>query len=468
MKLNNKILGLVAGLSLLLTACEKQLEVNPQQSIDAETALQNDQDVNSAIVGCYSILAGGNLYGTNLLMHPELLAADPSSGSTSPQRYATWSGTFSGPRQVYNKSMTRENGEASRLWTAAYSAINNANNVLEALDKVNDADLRTQLEGEALFIRGIMHFELVRFFAKQWGATAGNTQLGVVIKTKATKDEVAAFDKAPRSTVADVYAQVINDLTAAIEKLPEINDVRATKYTALAFLSRVYLQQGNYNDALTAANEVIESGYFKMNASVAAVFSNKNTAESVWEIQQNEQNNAGTSNDGMATFFASLPGIGRADFRIPAQFPMVFPAGDLRQVEWYYVGTGARPGNVYCAKWKSFSQNLPIIRIAEMYLVRAECNIRLGLEIGATPAEDLAQVRNTVRTNSIAPASPTLDDILNERFLELAHEGHRIHDIRRLKLNAGQYTWDADELVFPIPQRDVDATEGIIEQNPGY
>lgn len=171
----------------------------------------------------------------------------------------------------------------------------------------------------------------------------------------------------------------------------------------------MYLQQGDYGAALDVADEVIESGFFKLNASVSAVFGNKNTAESIWEIQQNEQNNAGTANNGMATFYASLPGIGRADVRITQNFVDTgYEPGDLRATEWYYIGTGARPGNLYCAKWKSFSQNLPVIRIAEMYLTRAECKLRLGITTGATPAEDLEQIKNPVRTNSTAPLDPTL------------------------------------------------------------
>jgi len=453
-------IALIILMASMITACEKTLDVEPKQTIDASTALENDQDVNSLVVGGYATLGGGSLYGTNLLMVPDLLG---SNG------VLTWRGTFQSPRQITNKAMTRDNADANLIWTAAYDAINTANVALSALSIVKDADLKTQLEGEALFIRGIMHFELVRLYALPWGATASNTHLGVVVKTKPTNTEAEAFEKHPRNTVKEVYDQVIADLTKAATLLPDVIAKRANKFAALAFLSRVYLAQGNYSAALAAADSVIESGLFKMNAAVTAVFSNKNTAESIWEIQQNEQNNAGTANNGMATFFASLPGIGRADVRVTASFVTNnYPANDLRVSEWYYIGTGARPGNTYSAKWKSFSQNLPVIRIAEMYLTRAECNLRLGSAVGATPGEDLAQIKNPVRTNTTAPAVPTLDTIIAERLIELAFEGQRIHDLRRLRLPTGTFEWNSDRLVFPIPQREVDATSGVIVQNPGY
>jgi hypothetical protein len=441
-----------------VTGCKKALDVEPKQSIDAGNALENDQDVNALVVGAYSVLGGGSLYGTNLLMLADLQGSDG---------VATWRGTFTSPRQIANKTMTRDNADANLTWTAAYNAVNIVNTVLNSLTLVKDADLRTQLEGEAYFIRGIMHFELVRFYALPWGATADNAHLGVPIKTKPTNNETDAFEKVPRSTVKQVYDLVIADLTKAATLLPEENEKRASRYAALAFLSRVYLQQRNYAGALAASNEVIESGLFRLNASVSAVFSNKNTPESIWEIQQNEQNNAGTSNNGMATFYASLPGIGRADVRIVRSFLDEYPAGDLRRTEWYYDGTGARPGNLYNGKWKSFSQNLPIIRIAEMYLTRAESNLVLSSTVGASPDDDLAQIENPVRTNTTAPAA-TLASVRHERFIELAFEGHRIHDLKRLQRPTGTYPWNDDLLVFPIPKREIDATTGVLIQNPGY
>jgi hypothetical protein len=445
----------------MFTACKKALEVNPLQSIDAATAIQNDQDVNSLIVGGYAIMGGGSLYGTNLLMMPDLLGSN---------NVCTWQGTFQSPRQIARKTMTRDNADASLTWIAAYNAINTANITLNSLNVVKDANLKTQLEGEAYFIRGIMHFELVRLYALPWGATASNSHLGVVIKTKPTNNEAEAFEKIPRNTVKEVYDQVIADLTKAVTLLPPENEKRASSFAALAFLSRVYLQQGDYAGALATSNEVIESGLFKLNASVSAVFSNKNTAESIWEIQQNEQNNAGSANNGMATFYASLPGIGRADVRITKSFvDSNYHAVDLRASEWYYIGTGARPGNTYCSKWKSFSQNLPIIRIAEMYLTRAECNLYIGgAAVGASPVADLAQIKNQVRTNTTVTAPPTLEEVRAERFIELAFEGQRIHDLRRLGLPTGSFDSNSDKLVFPIPQREVDATSGVIVQNPGY
>ena len=460
----SKIFLSAALTASVFSACDKKLDLEPRQSIDASTAIQTAADVEAAVVGAYSVMGGGALYGTNLLLYPDIMA----SHFPNTEQYASWRGTFTGPQQIARKTMNRNNGEAARVWTAAYLAINTANIVLDNLDKVDDADLKAQYEGEALFVRGIMHFELVRYYGLPWGAGSASTNPGVVIKTTVTKTEEQAAEKLPRNTVAEVYAQVIADLTAAAGKLPDDNGTRADRYTALAFLARVFAQQSDYVNARDVANAVIQSDKYAMNASVRAVYDNKNTSESIFEIQQNDQNNAGTANDGMATFYSSLPGIGRGDVRIAPNFVNSYDPDDLRVNEWYYIGTGARPGNLYTSKWKSFSQNLPVIRIAEMYLLRAEMNLRLGTNVGATPAEDLAEIRNPIRTNLATIAAPTLDDVLYERLIELAFDGVRIHDIKRLKQSFSIYSWDDDILVWPIPQIEIDATEGILTQNPGY
>ncbi len=318
MKRNFIKIYMLLVLAAFTQSCDKQLDVEPQQSIDAGTALTNASDIDAAVIGTYSVIATGPLYGTNLFLMADLQASEG---------YATWAGTFQGQRQISLKNMTRDNSEAARTWNAAYRAINMANVVLDAVDVVTDADLRNQYEGEALFIRGILHFELVRYYALPWGATPGNDHLGVVIRTEPFLTEAPP---SPRSTVKQVYDQVIADLTAAAAKLPESNGSRADRYAALAFLARVYLQQSDYAKARDAANEVIESGNYAMNSNITRAFTEDNTDEVIWEIEQDVQNNAGDANDGMATFYADLPAVGRGDVRISETFYNMYSAQDLR------------------------------------------------------------------------------------------------------------------------------------------
>lgn len=449
-----------AALLLGVTACDDRLNIKPLQSIDATTALSTEQDLQSAIVGAYGQLGGPSLYGTNYNLLAELQGAE---------NYITWRGTFAGYREVANKIQRFDNSEANRTWLNSYQAISTVNNVLANLDKSTDADAKKVIEGEARFIRGIVYFELVRFYALPWGAVAGNTQPGVPLVLTPSNTVEQANTQTPRSTVAQTYAQVVDDLTKAAALLPADNGTRADKYSALAFLARVYLQQSDYAKALDAANQVISSGNFRLNPGVSAVFRNRNTSESIFEIQQNDQNNAGTSNDGLTTFYASVPtsdggSVGRGDVQVNTSFVNSYSATDARRTELFYIGfKGAN--RYYTGKFTDFGANIPVIRLAEMLLVRAECNLRLNSTVGATPAADL----NAVRTRAGLPAiaAPTIDDVLRERQLELAFEGLRIHDIKRLRQSTGTFAWNAPKLVLPIPKREIDVNPAIT-QNEGY
>jgi tetratricopeptide (TPR) repeat protein len=486
MKNNMKKLSILfLSLMVFVTSCD--LEVEPEQSIDSSEALNTSQKVESAVIGLYSILGKGSLYGTNFVLLPELIGAESNM---------QWRGTFQSFREVGNKNMLSQNAEAQRTWIDAYNGINLANNILGALDVV-DEDLKDQVEGEARFVRGILYFELVRLYGRPWNDGDPNTNLGVPLVLTPTVDEETAANPVGRESVADVYAQVIDDLETAEGLLPEDNEHRATTWSASAFLARVYLQQGDFANARDKADRVIADGPFNLNPTVTSAFLNDNTAESIFEIQQNDQNNAGSDNDGLATFFASFPGIGRGDVQVLSYYSNdpedyvfldrvttydLYEDFDTRKTDLFYIGTGRRPGRIYSYKWNSPGQNIPIIRLAEMYLIRAEGNLEEGTAVGADPLDDVNIVRERAQASTLDAVS--LDDVYLERRLELAYEGLRGHDVKRLGLDLEGYAFDDDlntyvldytipfnddTMIFPIPQREIDANSAIKdEQNPGY
>ncbi|SDG81522.1 SusD family protein [Pedobacter terrae] len=450
--------NILAGFFLLLSisSCKKQLEIDPKQNIDANAALNTTADVQNALIGAYTFMATGDLYGNNLVFIPDLYASD---------NYLTWRGTFTTYRNIASKVIVADNADVRRTWITAYSTINTANIVLSELNVVGDANTKSVIEGKALFIRAIMHFELVRLFGLPYEASGTNTNLGVPIMTTAVKTVDNVTNSVARSTVAEVYVAVENDLKSAITKLASVND----QYAAKAFLARVYLQEGKYALARDIANDIItNSPYQLITNSLEAPFRTKNSSEGIFEIKQNEQSNAGTSNDGLATFYASYQNatggnVGRADALVNTTFYNSFETGDKRQTEMIYEGTGARTG-FFTKKWYSFYDNIPVCRITEQYLIRAECNFRLGTSVGATPADDI----NTLRTRAgLGDVIPTLDIILNEREKELDYEGFRLHDYKRTKRSIGAFAYDDPKLVFPIPDREINVNKAL-KQNPGY
>jgi hypothetical protein len=157
---------------------------------------------------------------------------------------------------------------------------------------------------------------------------------------------------------------------------------------------------------------------------------------------------------------SSIPGTaGRSDCKIRSSHLTKYEAGDARN---YFILSG---GFNYTRKHLDRFGDVPIIRLAEMYLTRAEANQRLNTTVGATPLADV----NTIRTRAKLPAltDVTLDQILKERYLELAFEGHNLFEKRRLKQNLGTIAWNSPTLIFPIPQRETDVNKNLV-QNEGY
>jgi len=447
----NRKISIIAIVALLgiFTGCDKYLDLEPSQSISENLALTSDANVKSVLLGAYSQFDDPGIYGGNILRNAELL------GGTGEIQ---WVGTYIDPRQVFNKTMIASNSEAYVHWRDAYEVINTVNNILSALDVVKAAD-KDRVEGEALFLRGLMYFDLVRFFAQQYQFGAANTQLGVPLVLTPTKG-INNNSFVGRNTVDEVYNQVITDLTTAAGKLPADNDIYASKGAANALLARVYLQKGDYANARDAASAVIASGEYALEPSYDDVFNNdNNTAEDIFATQITPQDRFSS----MTEFF-SIPDYGGrdGDIDILDAHLNLYPAGDERK-DLFFVGNGAwRTG-----KWNNQYGVINLIRLAEMYLIRAESNIRLSTAVGATPLSDYNKIHT--RAGLSAAASVTLADILLERRLELSFEGHKIHDVRRLQLNVGSLPYNDAKLLFPIPERELEANPTLkTQQNAGY
>jgi starch-binding outer membrane protein, SusD/RagB family len=443
MKSSKIILALALGFAL--SACQEQLELNPAQSISDSQVAANEANVKATLIGAYDAIADGDVLGGNALRNAELQAGEGE---------ILWVGTFFDPREIFNKTMQTANLDATRLWLDGFVAVNICNNVLASLSVVAEKDRKT-VEGEALFLRALANFEMVRFFGKPYVAGQANSQLGIPLPSQPTRG-VDEASKLTRSTVDQVYASVIADLIKAEAGLPQTNSWRASSLAASALLARVYLQQGDYTKARDAADKVIKSAKFSLLADYEDNFGRDvNSTEDIFAIQVTDQD--GVNN--MNTFF-SIPDFGGrdGDIEILDAHLNLYPAGDKRKA-LFFDGAGATRSG----KWNNQFGNVGIIRLAEMYLIRAECNARLNAAAAA-----LADY-NVIRTRAglAAATAVTVDQILLERRLELAHEGFRVHDMKRTKQKIGNFNFDADKLVFPIPFREIEAN-GNLQQNPGY
>lgn len=434
-----------------MSSCDKKLDLLPRQSVAEDVALSSDANVKKVLNGAYDVVSSGNLWGGNLLLFSELLGANGE---------IRWEGTFNQPREVWSKAMITTNSFIRDTWLSAYDVVNVSNNILGAIDVVNEAD-KNRVKGEALFLRGSMFFELVRLYAKPYTAGNINSNPGIPIVTTPTR-KIDENSYVARSTVEQSYAQIVADLTEAESLLPNTNGVYANKAAAAAMLSRVYLQMERFANARDAADRAITiatAAGRSLATTYAAAFNNSaNSTEYLFAIQVSALDGSNNMH-----LYWSIPTFGGrdGDVSIQAAHLSIYEPTDSRRT-LFYSGAGATRSG----KWKEQYKILPIIRLAEMYLTRAEANFRLGTAIGATPLQDVNRIRQ--RAGLLPLAIVTLDNILLERKLELAHEGHSIHDRKRLRLTTDALSFDADKLVLPIPQREIDASNGILIQNAGY
>ena len=271
--------------------------------------------------GAYSTWQNANAFGEKYNTFGELLVHNGD---------IVWAGTFETYSDLYQNAQIATSPEIYQVWANSYQTIAIANLVLSRLDILPDAE-KEEVEGEAKFFRGVTYYYLVNFFALPYSAgnTAANPGVPLILQPVSGYDP--SRDKLPRASVEEVYTQVVNDLTDAAAKMPESAEAfRATKYSALAFLSRVYLSQAKYTEAATAASEVIESGAYSLVSTFDKAFNNAtNSPEDIFAIQQTSQSNSGTSNFGMTTFYAGDP-IGRGEIQISEAHLAKYEPGDSR------------------------------------------------------------------------------------------------------------------------------------------
>lgn len=446
-----KLLNILVLLSLVFIGCDDNLDIKPEQSIKTEDAVSNADNVSKILNNTYGTARDNDSYGGGITLASELIA---NSGELD------WNGTYVGPAEYNEKAMLPDNGFVEDIWMNGYDAINQANIVLENLDVFTDTDEKTAKEGEAKFLRGMVYFDLGRLFAKPYIPATSNDQLGVPIMLTAVTDP-EHIEYPPRNTLDEVYDQVILDLTDAYAQLPETNGFYATKYSAAALLARVYLTMGIYDKARDMANDVIQNSGAMLTSTFGGAFNNdSNSTEDIFAWQVTSQDASSNYNN---LFWAGKDFGGRSgnpDLSIESPHFDIYDDPNDQRANFFYEARW-----LCTTKWQYQYGNIPFIRLAEMYLIRAETNVRLATTIGDTPVNDINKLR--LRSSATAFASVDLSTVLMERRRELAFEGFALFDAKRLGNNIGDIPYNANNLVLPIPQRETDVNTNLV-QNEGY
>lgn len=465
---------------MIVTSCKKELlNTEPKTSISEENAFDTPARIQGQINGLYDGVKIGNFLGSRYLIYNDIRGEEfinrLTNGVTGLQ---TWS---------FN--ITSSTNEVENLWAAGYAAINRINVFLQGLEdnasKI-DASLLKAYKAEAKFLRGLTYFSLVTIYARPYTLNNG-TSPGLPLRLKAEKN-IENNDLA-RSSVKEVYQQVLADLNEAENNLPNsyatanLNVTRAHKNSAIALKTRIYLSMGLYNDVITEAQKIVSNVapyqatngvLHKLEGNVLTPFVNYTTTESIFSLPMTAGDPPGVQNQ--LAYYFNKPGVGNGEYFLNTQGILAdtsWKSTDARKVNFIVVD-GA---NSYLKKFNApapFTDFVPILRYAEILLNYAEAAAKTG---DLTKSADLLKaVRNRSDASYVfsSAAIDTQDElvktILIERRIELLGEGFRSMDLLRLgmpipakgSVNAVQPS--QSEYIWPIPNGEM-LTNKLMTQN---
>ena len=488
--MKNSIKFLFAAAVVSLQACNF-LDQKPVASKPADIALNTMTGANSVLIQAYSQLQSGGFYGGDLLKVNELYCDNLNKFKTSTSTYndADFSNPNFGVFNNYNAS----------IWQAGYSAIYHANVGIHCLDAgiVTDGtdSAKNWLRGQCLFVRALAHFEIVRMYALPYQVSNGASP-GIPVRAAYVASLSDAFSKVDRSPVSVVYAQVIKDLNDAMPLLSktETTDVLgfANYWAAKALLSEVYFNMQDYGNAFQQADDVIKGsgatlpiGNGSPRLNMLSPFFNTGFAKPVFSkgvlFQIANYTNSDGSGGVRGGFYVGNPTSSTYYYPMNTDAAQAFRAmggyyADTMLAKpitsaGYYTPAGAIDTVFQLKKWSSFTAvNIPVIRLAEVYLTRAEAGLNSGK---LSVADALTDVNNVTAVGNVTNASITdkdalLDYIHKVRRVELMYENDRFHELRRLGstamrrlTNGTDVRYDDESKLLRIPTSETNANLGI-------
>jgi hypothetical protein len=462
------LLGLITG-----TGCKKLVEVPPPlTSTNANIVYGTDVNAIAVLNGIYTTMSRELLPGGlhSLSFYPGLSADELTlfQGATDPMALG-----------YYQNTLTAINSPG--IWKTLYSSnyIFAANAAIEGLTASTTLtpEIKQQLLGEARFFRAFCYFYLVNLY--------GNVPL--VLSTDYKENS-----SIPRSSASDVYTQIVLDLKTAQSLLntnyldatllrPGIDRVVPNKWAATAVLARTYLYMNNFAEAENEASSIIGNKTLYDTVSVDQVFL-KNNKESIWQLQSVRNDFA---NAVEALVFKLPPSLGPSDGNpvyVSKSLNEAFEPADKRKSKWLDSITVGGNVFVFPSKYKintsssDVVERTVILRLAEIYLIRAESRAQQGNLTGSVADLNILRKRAGLPDIVATTKDALLKTVLQERQTELFTEwGHRWLDLKRTG-NANRVlqpikgvSWQTTDQLYPIPLEEINLNPALKgQQNPGY
>ena len=473
MKIAKLIIVSATAVSLVVSGCNKKLELAPGDSLPTSTALGTLKGINAAMVGMYAQLRGVNYYGRGFFIYGDLSADDVYLSKANSNRFLS----------TFQRNYAANDADMLGLWAAMYAAIAQSNNILQAVDKITATDQeKNAIKGQALFVRALAYFDLVRVFAKPYNQ-GGGSQAGVPLVLIA---DVAAMPG--RKTVGEVYTQIIKDLTDAkglLAKTTEDTKLTASKYAAAALLSRVYLYKEDYPNVIAQANEVTAAGYALVDpAALTGFYTSTENSEEIFTVKVNAVESLGSNNLGNMYLKA-----GYGDIRVSPDLVNAFDKTNDLRYRLFIVPFPGIPSEFQNNKFTGQDNTLgmysaKVLRLPEVLFNRAEAYAKTGKN-GEAMA-DLNAVRQERGLAAVSGLSGDVlvNEVLAEKRREFMFEGFRFFDLTRTgkgvqrnycnqitQVTVPKCTLPANDpkAIAPIPQAEIDANPGLKgQQNQDY
>jgi starch-binding outer membrane protein, SusD/RagB family len=446
---------------LLLTgsfsSCKKVLDVNSLNAVSDASIFTSVDGLQNARIGMYSSLQDKNYYGGYYPLVSECYSDNGTTGGYD----------VIDLNDIASKTVETSNLYTTGIYQAIYYSIYTANEIITNIDKVPNLDptLKSNILGEAYFIRGLGEFDLLRMYGEHWDKTS---QYGISIVLSPNNPKIPVA----RSSVDSSYKQIISDLQQAVGSLNTYNGNQyASLSAAKALLARVDLYYGDYTDAASLATDVISDNTFALFGpdNFTSIYTTQLTPESIFELKFDLQNQSAYNtltyvrDDALRTDVAFLAA---ADLNTFFQSRPTDKRSVL--VDYVNVDVSIQPdGRTQKYRGEQTKDNSGyILRLAEVYLIRAEA---LGRTNGLADLNTIRQSRGMAGlTGADVPDSVSfLNAVLDERRAELNFEGHRLFDLARTN-NVATILGATVNPIMPIPQREIDGTNNVVIQNPGY
>lgn len=458
---------LAASLGLGVFACSDSINVEPITAIGPEGALNTPAGIRATLIGVYNGLQSGDRYSRDYIAYPEALSDNGEAVDNS--------GRLVGEN--------RNNPGAQFVsWNELFRDINRANLVIESVEAgisgLGDAE-SDRILGEALFLRAFNYFDAARAYGYDPTNIQPNDRgsVPILLNGVITADEV---ELPARATADEVYTQISNDLQRAADLLGNGSaPFFGNRAAALGLLSRVNLYWGNYAGVVTSATSTINEGVgTPLDASnyVAGFTNPGSNPEALFELVYADDESTGV-NESLASTFRSSPGFG--DLVATNDLINAYEAGDVR-LGTFIVSDDATSngfGRMESNKYNGHNgianvDNVTILRLSEIYLNRAEAQARLGNTTEANADLNFIKTRRGLTAVNLS-GEALITEVINERRRELAFEGHRWFDLKRLGWPVNKPVLGATiqpndfRILAPIPGNEISVNPNVV-QNEGY